>query len=77
MSRVQRVQGDSRELVAGAYIALAAIWGSLGGIFGLVGIVLDAIGSDGPSGTIFLLVGLLILVLAFFRQLQSRRARSL
>jgi hypothetical protein len=41
MGRVQNVQGNSKELVAGGYTVLAAIWGSLGGVIGLVGIALD------------------------------------
>jgi hypothetical protein len=76
IGRVQKVQGNSKELVAGAYIVLAAMWGSLGGVVCLIGIVIDITSKDGSPGTTYLLVGLVGVIIGILRQLQSRRARQ-
>jgi hypothetical protein len=75
-NRVRKVQrGDSRQLVSGAYVILAAMWGSLGGTVGLIGIVLDATAKSGTAGSpLFVAAGVLLAVGAL-RQFQSRNAR--
>jgi hypothetical protein len=75
MSRVRKVQGNSQQLVAGAYIVLAAMWGSLGGVIGLIGIALDSSSKDGASGNPYVLACLPVLAIGILRQVQSRRAR--
>lgn len=74
--RVQMVQGDSRQLVAGAYVALAAMWGSLGVVIGLVGIVIDTTAKKSPTGVVLILVGIALVGVGVLRQGQSRNARK-
>jgi hypothetical protein len=74
--RAQKVQGDSRELVSGAYIIVAALWGLLGATVMLVGALVDVVGSGGPSSTTAFIIGAILLTVSFFRQTQSRRARK-
>ncbi|MGC2168342.1 MAG: hypothetical protein WA580_04490 [Acidimicrobiales bacterium] len=74
--RVLRVQGNSKELVAGVYIALAALWGSLGGAVVMIGVVLDIISRGGVAGSGFLLSGLVPLAIAAIRIAQSRNSRK-
>lgn len=74
-ARIRHVQGHSRQLVAGAYVILAAIWGSLGGVVVLSGIIVEST-LDGPAGPTLLLVGLVLIVVGVLRQIQSRNARA-
>ena len=76
MGRVQRVQGNSKDLVAGAYVILASLWGSIGGVLVLLGIGLDVASKDGTAGSALLIVGLVPLAVAAIRIAQSRRARQ-
>lgn len=71
--RIQKVQGDSRQLVAGAYMVLAAVWGSLGAVIGLVGIMVEI--QKNSAGLILIIVGIAFGAVSFFRQAQSRAAR--
>lgn len=73
--RIRKVQGDSRQLVAGAYVILAAMWGSLGGIVGLVGIVLLAATKRSSAGPVLLIGGAVLIGIGVLRQVQSRNAR--
>ncbi len=56
-------------------MVLEAIWGSLGGVFVLCGIILQST-SNGEVGPALLLVGFLFLGVGIARQLQSRNARA-
>lgn len=76
MGRVQRVQGDSRQLVAGAYVILASLWGSVGGLLVLVGIFTDVTSSSGSGGGVLLLLGIALCAVAGVRIAQSRVARA-
>ena len=76
-NRVRVVQGDSRDLVAGAYAILAALWGSIGGVVVLLGVILDAVSGGGTTGSAFLLAGIAPLAVAAIRAMQSRNARRL
>ena len=75
-NRVRKVQGNSKDLVAGAYVILAAIWGSTGGVIVVVGVILDAISKTGVAGSTLLLVGLVPLAIGGIRIAQSRNERQ-
>lgn len=77
VDRVQGVQGNSKDLVAGAYIVLAALWGSIGGVVILVGVILDVVSKSGTTGSTCLFAGMVPLVVAVIRVIQSRHARQL
>jgi hypothetical protein len=72
--RVRKVQGDSRQLVAGAYVILAAMWGSLGGIVGLVSVVLD-FARGAAAGYVLPVVAIALCRIGMLRLIQSRNAR--
>lgn len=72
--RAKMVQGDSRQLVSGAYIILAALWALVGSTVTLVGALLDLLG--GSSSPVIFGVGAMFLSISFFRQVQSRRSRE-
>jgi hypothetical protein len=74
--RVRMVQGDSRQLVAGAYVALAAMWGPIGVVIGLVGIVIDVTVKTSPTGVVFIVMGIALVGVGVLRQVQSRNARK-
>jgi hypothetical protein len=76
MGRVQKVQGSSKDLVAGAYVIVASLWGSIGGVLVLLGIALDVASKGGTAGSTLLLVGFAPLAVAGIRIVQSRRARQ-
>lgn len=71
--RVESVQGDRRDLLAGAYLLLAALWGSIGGLMGLIGIGLDFADRDGNP---WLLAALALIAISFGRILQSLATRQ-
>lgn len=77
LGRVQKVQGNSRQLLAGAYIILAALWGTLGGTVGLVFGVLEFTNVHGPVIPGLFVAALALWGIAIVRQIQARRARSL
>lgn len=70
------MQGNSKHLVAGAYVVVAALWGSVGGLLTLVGVGLDIVSKDGDAGSALLLLGFVPLMVAVMRIVQSRRARQ-
>ncbi|HVA02512.1 MAG TPA: hypothetical protein VMU64_02095 [Acidimicrobiales bacterium] len=72
--RVRKVQGDSRKLVAGGYIILAAIWGSVGGIIMVAAIVVMTATKGNPNPFLYV-AGFVFLGIGFIRQIQSRNAR--
>jgi hypothetical protein len=74
-NRVRMVQSNSKDLVAGAYVVLAALWGSIGGVVVLLGVILDAVSRNGISGSALLLAGIASLAVAALRVVQSRKAR--
>jgi ABC-type proline/glycine betaine transport system permease subunit len=71
----RRFRATLETFVAGAYVVLASMWGSLGGLLVLTGIVVDWDGNTRP-GLIVGLVGIALLAMAFVRLTQSRRARQ-
>jgi hypothetical protein len=75
-NRVRRVQGNSRDLVSGSYLILASLWGSIGGVLILLGVIFDAADVGGNAGSILLLVGLLLLAVSAGRIAQSRSSRK-
>lgn len=71
--KVQEGRAGAVQLVAGAYIVLAAFWGSLGGVIGLVGIGL--LFANIRAGYVFLVVAFVPLAIGVIRQIQSRHSR--
>lgn len=74
-NRIRQVQGNSRDLTAGAYVILAAIWGTTGGLLVIVGIAVDAESKSGFSGSVVMAIGLLLLAVGTLRQIQARNCR--
>jgi hypothetical protein len=72
--KVQEGRAGAVQLVAGAYVVLAAFWGSIGGMVGLVGIGL--LFANIPAGYIVLIVAFLPLAVSAMRQIQARRSRA-
>lgn len=74
--RAEKVQGNTRDLVSGAYIILAALWGLLGAVVLLVGALVDTVARGGSSALILFVAGAALLAVGFLRQIQSRHARE-
>jgi hypothetical protein len=75
--RIRKIQGDSRQLVAGAYVILAAMWGSVGGIVIFIGIIVNATATRSPAGLLLIVVGIALVGVGLLRQVQSHHARKL
>ncbi|MBU6495345.1 MAG: hypothetical protein KGR42_02875 [Acidobacteria bacterium] len=73
VGRVQRTQGNSRHLVAGAYYLLAALWGSLGSVVAIVDETLIIENNYSAGKTLLLVVGAIACV-GYLRILQRRAA---
>jgi Flp pilus assembly protein TadB len=74
--RAKKVQGNTRDLVSGSYIIVAALWGLLGAVVMLAGALVDTVGRAGSSALIIFVAGAALLAVGFLRQLQSRHARK-
>lgn len=74
--RAQKVQGNTRDLVSGSYVIVAALWGLLGAMAMLAGVLVDTVGREGSSALIVFLAAAALLAISFLRQIQSRHARK-
>jgi len=72
-SRVRETQGNPKQLLAGVYTVLAALWGTAGAAIGVVGVALDVLGHGRPAAA-FIAAAFVLLGVSGVRQLQSRAA---
>jgi hypothetical protein len=75
LRRVKRVQQNDKDLVAGAYILLAAMWGFLASLAGIAFLLLLVTGVDGPAIIGVLLGVVFLLGMGLVRRTQCQRSR--